>query len=99
MYFRFDRFIIVVNRSVQLVAAYVLVLGVGFKGLGFIGAPIATSLTRIIQLLMLIVVMLVLKLYKKTWNGLYIRETFRLKGMWEFMKLAIPGMFLVILGM
>nr|CAG4717089.1 unnamed protein product [Naegleria fowleri] len=71
---------------------YVFVFGVGFKGLGFIGAPIATTITRYFMLTCYISVIYFKGYMKNTWHGFVdVRNVFQWAGFKEFLKLALPG--------
>jgi len=98
-YQKYPTWISISSVVVNIVLCYVLVLGAfGFKGLGFIGAPIACSLTRIIQLLTLLWIVYVKKLHWKSWEGIiHFRECIKWRGIVEFLKLGIPGMFMDVL--
>jgi MATE family multidrug resistance protein len=77
---------------INIVFGYLMIVGVGYEGLGFIGAPIATSCTRIVQLLMLLFVILLKKLYKKSWTGIHLKESLYWRPLWQFLQLGVPGM-------
>jgi MATE family multidrug resistance protein len=94
---KFPMIVSVSSVIINLVLAYCLVWGIAGHKLGFIGAPIATSLVRIFQLILLLTLIGAFKLYKKTWSGIQLKATFDPRGLWVFMKLAVPGMFLQIL--
>jgi MATE family multidrug resistance protein len=94
---RYPMIISMLTVIINLMLGYLIVIGVGYKGLGFIGAPIATSITRLIQLLLLLAVIIGNKLYKKTWTGLFLKESLHWRGTIDFLKIGIPRMLMDIL--
>lgn len=77
---------------INLGLSWLLVFGIGFEGLGFIGAPIATTITRYFMLIAYIVVIYLKGYMKDTWAGFVdFREVFKWAGFKEFLKLALPG--------
>lgn len=62
-----------------------------WNGLGFIGSPLATTISRTIQFLLLLFFILVLKLHKKTWTGFRLLEAVKLNGIWEYLKYGVPA--------
>ena len=69
----------------------------GWQGLGYIGAPIATTLGKLFGFLTFLSIILIFGLQKKTWFGFQWKEAFSPKEMWKFLKIAIPGMVQVCL--
>ncbi|KAL9656575.1 hypothetical protein ABK040_012158 [Willaertia magna] len=85
----------VVVMIVNLLLNLLLVFGIPnvWDGLGFIGAPIATSITRVLMLLsyVALVAFFLRKQWKDTWHGFLWREVFQWEGVKEFLKFAIPS--------
>jgi MATE family multidrug resistance protein len=94
---RYPMIITILTVVINLMLEYLIVIGVGYKGLGFIRAPITTSITRLIQLLLLLAVIIGNKLYKKTWTGLCLRESLHWRGTIDFLKIDITRMLMDLL--
>ncbi|KAL6041279.1 hypothetical protein QOT17_025016 [Balamuthia mandrillaris] len=67
--------------------------GFGWSGLGFIGAPLATSLSRILCPILLWGYVVLRGYHKKTWQGWTIRDVFEPKLVWTYAKLGLAGGF------
>ncbi len=65
--------------------------------LGFVGAPIATTVSRIFQFCMLLLSAKLVKFEHATWNGFDIRKAVEWKGMLQFLKFAIPSALMLVL--
>jgi multidrug resistance protein, MATE family len=63
----------------------------GWNGFGFVGSPLATCISRIIQLFLIVAVILIFKLHKKTWYGFNIRRALDWEECKEFMRIGVPG--------
>ena len=66
-----------------------------FNGFGFIGSPIATSFSYVIQLLMFTIYVVCYKKYhkmKKTWNGWQCKESFEWYRIKNFFSIVAPLM-------
>ncbi|KAH7926013.1 MOP flippase [Leucogyrophana mollusca] len=65
--------------------------------LGLLGCPVALSITYWLAFILLIVVTSLSQAHKdnKTWGGLQPRAVFDIKSCWGFLKLALPGIFMV----
>ncbi|EFC46695.1 hypothetical protein NAEGRDRAFT_79005 [Naegleria gruberi] len=71
---------------------WLLVFGFGFDSLGFVGAPVALTITRYIMLVMYIVFIYFKGYMKETWKGFIdIKAVFKWDGFKEYLKLALPG--------
>lgn len=80
----------------QIVLNYVLIIGIGnFQGLGYMGAPIATSVCRIVQLVGMLV--LTVQYSSTSITCSTVRETFRCTGMLQYLRFAIPGMLQLVI--
>jgi MATE family multidrug resistance protein len=83
----------ILSNILNVILNFVLVTGIGYQGFGFVGAPIATSLSRWGSLIMMAIVMY----YRSGKNDqpIKIRETIKdaikWTGMKEYMKLAVPS--------
>jgi len=77
---------------INLILNVALVFGVGslLEGLGFVGAPIATALTTLVQCFLLWLYIYYCKIHVLTWPG-WSWECLQWKGTLEFWKLGIPG--------
>ncbi|EME32419.1 Multidrug and toxin extrusion protein 2 [Galdieria sulphuraria] len=82
---------------INLVLNVVLVFGIGslFLGLGFVGAPIATVITTVVQFFLLWLYIYYYKIYVLTWPG-WSWECLQWKDTLEFWKLGIPGALMYI---
>ncbi|EGC37376.1 hypothetical protein DICPUDRAFT_54031 [Dictyostelium purpureum] len=68
-----------------------LVNGLGsYGGMGYRGAALATSISRVIAFISMISIFAIWKLHKETWFGLK-REALKVQGFKEYLKLAIPA--------
>jgi len=62
--------------------------------LGFIGSPLATIISVWSTPIVMLLYMLYTKIYKDTWGGFTIEAFY---GLWEYLKLGIPGAFMICL--
>jgi MATE family multidrug resistance protein len=103
----------VLANIVNAILNTLLIRGIGYKGLGFDGAPIATSLTRIFIMFILILFTIRFESQKRKKNteetteeshktlksniihSFY--EVVQLRGIIEYLKLGVPGLFQVML--
>ncbi|KYR00211.1 multi antimicrobial extrusion family protein [Tieghemostelium lacteum] len=70
---------------------YILIHGTGsFDGIGFVGSPLATSISRIMAFFLMLIIIKVFQLHKETWGG-WSKEIFRWHGYKEYLKLGIPA--------
>jgi MATE family multidrug resistance protein len=69
--------------------------GWGFTGFGYYGSPLATTLSRICGFFGLLFWIWIRKLHAKTWFGIDIKKAMEWKGLVEFSKIGIPGVFMV----
>jgi MATE family multidrug resistance protein len=83
-----------------------LVSGINYQALGFIGAPIGTSMARVIMALTAFGVIIFLYLKQRKTSStprtpilVIFKETIEWRGMWEFIKLAVPSTLMQCLGM
>jgi MATE family multidrug resistance protein len=67
----------------------------GWKGFGFIGAPMAGSLTWLSQPIFLWIYVSWTKEHHQSWNGCDLRKAFDLKNLITFLKLGIPASFML----
>ncbi|GJQ08764.1 hypothetical protein GpartN1_g555.t1 [Galdieria partita] len=86
-----------VCNVINLFLNIVLVFGVGslYLGLGFVGAPVATVITTLVQVLLLWLYIYYHKIHTRTWPG-WSWECLQWKGTLEFWKLGIPGALMYI---
>lgn len=63
----------------------------GWHGLGFIGAPIAGSLTWLSQPIFLWIYVSITGEHRQTWNGCDMRQAFDVRNLLNFLKLGIPA--------
>jgi multidrug resistance protein, MATE family len=59
--------------------------------IGYIGAPIATSLGKMFGFFCFLGIIMIFKLYKTTWFGIQFKEALNPKEMWKFLLIAVPG--------
>eukprot|EP00871_Galdieria_phlegrea_P006067 jgi/Galph1/948/GphlegSOOS_G5712.1 len=86
----------IICNFVNLALNLVLVFGIGsFSGLGFIGSPIATSLTTWIQVALLWLYIYYYGIHQQTWPG-WTLEALQWEGLLKFWKLGIPGALMYI---
>eukprot|EP01080_Neovahlkampfia_damariscottae_P008615 gene8615-562_t len=91
---------LLLSNVFNLVANTILIYGTlipGWDGLGYIGAPIATSLGKLFGFLTFLSIILLFGLQKQTWFGIQFKEAISPKEMWKFLKIAVPGMVQVCL--
>ena len=82
------------QHALTLRGSNLKVLG-GWKGLGFIGAPIAGSLTWLSQPIFLWIYVSITKEHKQSWNGCDLRQAFNPRNLINFLKLGIPASFML----
>ena len=84
---------VVINLLLNLLLVHGLSFGsVHWAGLGYIGSPLATAISRILQFIcFLLYTMVWKKLHVKTWPPLEFK-TFSKKRMAKFMRFALPTM-------
>lgn len=70
------------------------VLG-GWRGLGFIGAPIAGALTWLSQPIFMWIYVTKTGVHRQSWHGCDIREAINPKNLATFLKLGIPASFML----
>eukprot|EP01080_Neovahlkampfia_damariscottae_P005110 gene5110-8708_t len=87
-------FVVILSNFLNIIFNFILVKGTFipyFNGFGFIGSPIATTLSRTFQLFLIVSIILIMGLHKKTWKGLNISKALDWKECKEFMSIGIPG--------
>ncbi|EFA81712.1 multi antimicrobial extrusion family protein [Heterostelium album PN500] len=78
-------------NGINVFLNYLLVYGMGsYNGMGYLGAPLATSISRIIGFFLMWGYIYVFKLHKKTWFG-WTKESITFKGIKEYLTLGIPA--------
>ncbi|EFC43637.1 predicted protein, partial [Naegleria gruberi] len=72
---------------------WLFVFGIGFKGIGFLGAAIATSLSRLFSLMCYVYVLYHHreKFKECIYGAMQWKEVFQISGFVEYLKQAIPG--------
>jgi MATE family multidrug resistance protein len=93
-------FIGIASNVINVILNFLLVSGIGFRSLGFVGAPIATSLSRWSYLVMIIAVLL-WENRKSEPGGRTMRQNLRESMKWagvkQYLHLAIPSAFMMAL--
>jgi len=84
-------YITLLTIIINIISQYILVI---VLKLGFIGSPIATIISLWNSPIVMLLYMLFTKIYKNTWGGFTIEAFY---GLWEYLKLGIPGAFMVCL--
>jgi len=67
----------------------------GWKGLGFIGAPIAGALTWLSQPIFMWIYVTRTGAHRQSWHGCDLRAAFNLKNLATFLELGIPASFML----
>lgn len=73
---------------------YLLIFGLpgtNYHGIGFYGSPISTSISRLFGFLLLLAICFIKKFFNNVWFGLQIKKALNLKGIWNFLKIGLPG--------
>lgn len=85
---------LVIISPINVVLNIVLV---HFTALGLLGSPLALSITYWLAFIILAVLTVKSKHHKtnQTWGGIDIKETFNPSALWQFSKLALPGILMV----
>jgi MATE family multidrug resistance protein len=79
-----------IGVALNFLLNYVMIYGMfGIGGFGFVGAPIATAMTRTCMPCLLWVYIYVTKCHKKTWFG-WTTQAFSLTRLWNFFKMGMP---------
>ncbi|KAH8082014.1 MATE efflux family protein [Cristinia sonorae] len=68
-----------------------------YTPLGFLGSPVAVAITYWLCFFVLIILTYISPTFhrNKTWEGLQLRAVLDPRSCWEFIKLAVPGIFMV----
>jgi MATE family multidrug resistance protein len=96
----------IIGLGLNILLNFLLVTGIDYNGLGFVGSPIATSISRVLCLMLMLIALLIRAIVRhvKGEEGFFlsdlsflstIKAAFMWDGVKEYLELAIPSSFLL----